>query len=144
MRFSTTLLAAFVPFVSLWSAPPEVSVIHPVEREVKDEQTFTGRTAANTTVDIRARESGLIEKILFKEGSNVKKGEILIQFDARVQALAEFNEANGTMYTYEDAELDSAAVWRRFRELTSEGCPAYRLVADPAAVPLDLNLEQAP
>jgi hypothetical protein len=64
------------------------------------------------------------------------------RFDASVQALAEVNEANGTQYGYDDAELDSDAVWERFGQLTREGCPAYRVIADPSAVAVDLNLSQ--
>jgi hypothetical protein len=64
------------------------------------------------------------------------------RFDANVQALAEVNVANGTEYSYDDAELDSDAVWERFGQLTREGCPAYRVIADPSAVAVDLNLSQ--
>jgi hypothetical protein len=61
------------------------------------------------------------------------------RFDASVQALAEVNEANGTQYGYDDVELDSDAVWQRFA-LLGEKCPAYRVIADPSAVPINLNL----
>jgi hypothetical protein len=62
------------------------------------------------------------------------------RFDASVQALAEVNEANGTQYRYDDVDLDSEAVWSRFGQLVQEKCPAFRVIADPSAVPIDLNL----
>src|SRR4051812_13167294 len=62
------------------------------------------------------------------------------RFDAHVDALAELNEANGTHYLYDDAELDMQAVLARFSELTRGRCPAFELIADPAATAVDLNL----
>jgi len=66
------------------------------------------------------------------------------RFDARVNALAEYNASNRTHYAYDDAELDLQAVLARFAELTRNSCPAYQVIADPAAVPVDLDLRQRP
>src|SRR5580658_405079 len=67
---------------------PEVPVCKPLVREVSDFLEFTGRTEASKTVDIRARVSGLLSKISFKEGTSVKKGEPLFEIDSRVQQAA--------------------------------------------------------
>jgi RND family efflux transporter MFP subunit len=56
---------------------PEVTVARPVAREVTDYQDFTGRIEATQSVDLRARVSGYLDKVLFKDGADVKKGDAL-------------------------------------------------------------------
>ena len=63
--------------------PPVVMVATPIEREVTDFQIFTARTEAMESVDIKPRVTGYLEKILFKDGSNVKQGEVLFKIDDR-------------------------------------------------------------
>src|SRR5215218_4321205 len=65
--------------------PPEVAVVQPVVRDVTDYAEFSGRVEPSATVQLRVREVGLLEKVLFKEGSEVKKGDVLCQLDDRVQ-----------------------------------------------------------
>jgi RND family efflux transporter MFP subunit len=77
------LFLAFTP--GLVAAPPEVAVCRPVEREVTDFADFTGRTEPSTSVDVRSRVTGMLDKVLFKEGSEVKKGDVLFQLDDRAQ-----------------------------------------------------------
>ena len=63
--------------------PPEVIVCYPVARPITDYNEFTGRTEAVKTVDIRARVSGYLENVLFKEGMEVQEGETLFVIDPR-------------------------------------------------------------
>src|SRR4051812_6964689 len=63
--------------------PPAVPVSRPVEREVMDYVDFTGRTDAVEAVDVRPRVSGYLNKIAFKEGGEVKKGDLLFEVDPR-------------------------------------------------------------
>lgn len=63
---------AFVP-----PPPPEVTVAHPVERDVVDYVEFTGSTKATATVELRARVNGYLERILVEDGANVKRGDLL-------------------------------------------------------------------
>jgi membrane fusion protein (multidrug efflux system) len=44
-------------------------------------QTFSGRTAAYQTADVRPQVSGVIDEVLFREGSNVKKGQPLYRIN---------------------------------------------------------------
>ena len=53
-------------------AAPIVTVALPIEREVVDHEEFTGRTDAVSRVDIRARVSGYLVKVNFKDGDIVK------------------------------------------------------------------------
>jgi RND family efflux transporter MFP subunit len=70
--------------------PPEVTVAHPVEREVTTYGQFTGRTVAIESVDVRARVQGILQQMSFRPGSDVKQGDLLFVieptlYEARVQ-----------------------------------------------------------
>jgi multidrug efflux system membrane fusion protein len=72
--------------------PPGIPVSYPVEREVTEFVDFTGRTDAVHPIDIRARVTGYIEKIFFKDGAEVKKGDVLFEIDPRPY-LAQLDQA---------------------------------------------------
>jgi len=63
--------------------PPVVQVSQPVESMVTDYQVFTARTQAVQSVEIKARVTGFLTKILFKDGDEVKEGDVLFQIDDR-------------------------------------------------------------
>ncbi|HWA97045.1 MAG TPA: biotin/lipoyl-binding protein, partial [Pirellulales bacterium] len=63
--------------------PPVVTVAKPVQREITDYVDFTGRTDAVSSVDIRARVTGYIVQMPFREGSEVKAGDLLFEIDPR-------------------------------------------------------------
>jgi RND family efflux transporter MFP subunit len=65
------------------TAPALVTVSEPIEREVTDFADFTGRTAAVDSVEVRARVNGYLEKVNFKEGALVHKGDVLFEIDPR-------------------------------------------------------------
>ena len=73
---------------------PQVTVSEPKVREVVDYEDFTGRTDAASSVDIRARVSGYLIKVNFKDGDVVKQGELLYEIDARPFQAA-LDEAKG-------------------------------------------------
>jgi RND family efflux transporter MFP subunit len=92
------------------SAPPTVMVSYPLQREVTDYAEYTGRTAAVDSVEVRARVSGYLEKINFKEGTLVKKGEVLFEIDPRpFQALVDSSKAQlaGDEALAKKAKLDN-------------------------------------
>src|SRR2546428_1609614 len=63
--------------------PPAVSVVQPVAREVVEWDEYIGRLESPESVEIRARVSGYLDKIHFKEGKEVKKGDLLFTIDPR-------------------------------------------------------------
>ena len=63
--------------------PPTITVSYPVQREVSDYAVYTGRTAAVKSVTIVPRATGYLEKMPFKEGADVKEGDLLFQIDPR-------------------------------------------------------------
>jgi RND family efflux transporter MFP subunit len=67
------------------SAPslPTVTVAAVEERQVADWDEFIGRLEAVDSVEVRARVSGYVERAAFKEGEQVRKGDLLFQIDPR-------------------------------------------------------------
>jgi len=95
LRLPRTLPTALATALSLLalvacnrSAPPppptpKVTVAHPVERELTDWDEYTARLEAIDSVEVRARVSGYLESVHFREGSVVKKGDLLFLIDPR-------------------------------------------------------------
>lgn len=63
--------------------PPQVSVANVEQRELTEWEELTGRTAPVDFVEVRARVSGHIVKVLFESGQLVKKGDVLFVIDPR-------------------------------------------------------------
>jgi RND family efflux transporter MFP subunit len=63
--------------------PPVVSVVQPIAREVIEWDEYIGRLESPETVEVRARVSGYLDKVHFKEGKEIKKGELLFTIDRR-------------------------------------------------------------
>ena len=63
--------------------PPSVVAIPVVARDVEPWDEFTGRVAAVDNVEIRARVSGYVTAVRYREGSDVKAGDVLFTIDAR-------------------------------------------------------------
>jgi len=86
--------------------PPVVEVAQPVERTVSDYQVFTARTQAVQSVDVKARVTGYLTRINFKDGDLVKEGDVLFQIDDRPYKAA-LDQAKGTLEAAK-ASLDVA------------------------------------
>jgi membrane fusion protein, multidrug efflux system len=98
----TVTLAGCTP-PPLKVAPPEVPVVpvsKPVEREITDYVDFTGATAAVEAVNIVPRVTGYLIKIPFKEGSEVKAGDLLFEIDPRPYQ-AQLDQAEGQVTLYQ-------------------------------------------
>ena len=63
--------------------PPSVTVAKPIKRTVVDYDEYVGRFTAINAVEIRARVSGYLDKLHFKDGQNVKQGDLLFTIDKR-------------------------------------------------------------
>jgi RND family efflux transporter MFP subunit len=63
--------------------PAAVTVARPVQKEVVEWDTYTGHLEAPESVNVAARVSGQIVDEPFKEGSIVKKGDLLFVIDDR-------------------------------------------------------------
>ena len=100
--------------------PPEVTVQRPVQKDVMDWDEYPGRMEATEMVDIQARVNGYLKSIAFKDGSEVKKGDLLFLIDARPyqaeldRTLADLQQAESNL------ELMSNDVVRAERMLASK------------------------
>jgi len=63
--------------------PPQVGVAEVPVREVSQWDEFSGRIEAVESVELRPRVSGYIEQVNYREGQEVKKGDVLFTIDAR-------------------------------------------------------------
>ncbi|EJN06753.1 efflux RND transporter periplasmic adaptor subunit [Phyllobacterium sp. YR531] len=84
-------------------APPAVGVVTVKEKGVTESVEFNGRVEAVDHVNIVARISAFLDEQLFKEGSHVKKGDLLFRlerppFEADVEAKrAALEQAQATL-----------------------------------------------
>jgi RND family efflux transporter MFP subunit len=76
-------------------APP-VTVAQPTKRTVTDWDEFTGRFDAIEQVQIRARVTGFVTSVEFKDGAMVKTGDLLYVIDPR-QYQAAVEQAQGQL-----------------------------------------------
>lgn len=80
---ATIVVAASGPAAGQAPPPPEVDVASVVSKPVRQWDQFTGRIAAIEAVEIRARVSGYLSRVAFKEGDEVKEGDLLFVIDRR-------------------------------------------------------------
>jgi multidrug efflux system membrane fusion protein len=66
--------------------PPPVTVAPAVARQVTDWDDFTGQLEAVDRVEVRPRVSGHIQRVAFREGSEVRAGDVLFVIDPRPYA----------------------------------------------------------
>jgi len=94
--------------------PPAVTVAAPIERTITDHDEYVGRFVAVDSVEIRARVSGYLDKIDFKDGQMVKEGDLLFTIDKRPfqtaldQAKATLEKARAEL-AFAQGDLDRAA-----------------------------------
>ena len=121
-----------------------VPVSHPVQRTVTDFVDFTGRTDAVHSVNIIARVTGYLTEMPFKEGSEVKKGDLLFVIDPRPyqaqldQALsqvklneAQLDLAKTTLLRYEALDKSTPGA------VSKQALDQYRAAVDEAEARLD-------
>src|SRR5437588_12940816 len=101
--------------------PPAVGVVRAERQQITQTDQFIGRIQAVGRVALVARVTAFLEKRLFVEGAEVKKGDLLYQLEQPpFQAQVENNKANV-------AQLEAA---HRTAQLTTE--PAQYLLKTAA------------
>ena len=92
---------------------PQVTVATPVKRPVVDYDEYVGRFIAVDSVEVRARLSGYLDQVLFRDGQLVKKGDPLFIIDRRPfqntleQVRASLTQARANL-AYAEADLSRA------------------------------------
>ena len=90
---------------------PEVNVLVINPQDLPLEREYVGQTRGSREVEIRPRVSGIIEKRLYVEGTNVAAGKVLFQIDAKPFA-AKYAAADAALaraqaqYRQAERELD--------------------------------------
>jgi len=118
MRFAGTglialLLAACEPTTVAAPAPPTVSASMPLQREVTGWDSFTGRLEAVDTIEVRPRVGGYVEKVAFRDGDYVHRGDLLFVIDPRpyeaavMQAEGQLAQAHAQL-NFANKELERA------------------------------------
>jgi multidrug efflux system membrane fusion protein len=124
------------PSQSPQAQAPVVPVSRPIEKEITDYVDFTGRTDAVESVDVRARVTGYVIKVPFKEGTEVKEGDLLFEIDPRPYQ-AQLDQALSQITLYK-AQLQLAkSTYARDRAVNAStpGAVALQQIeADMAAV----------
>src|SRR5260221_7698144 len=96
--------------------PPEVYFTVPVYKEVSESEEFTGRTESDHSVDMRARVTGYLDKVNFKDGAEVKLGEVLFEVDPRLYQ-AELDRATAAVAQTEAKVIRLDADFQRAEKL---------------------------
>ncbi len=91
--------------------PPVVAVAAPVQRDVTDYQIFTARTEAVDSVDVKARVTGYLMEIKFKDGDEVAKDKVLFEIDNRPYKAA-LDKAKADVETAEAALVKNEAFYK--------------------------------
>ena len=63
--------------------PPSVTVAKAIKRSITDYDEYVGRFTAVNSVEVRARVSGYLDGLHFKDGQIVKQGDLLFTIDKR-------------------------------------------------------------
>ena len=83
----------------------------PAKRTIFDFDEYVGRFVAVNSVEVRARVSGYLEGVHFKDGSRVKQGDLLFTIDKRpfqnavAQATAALTQAKSNL-SFTEADFE--------------------------------------
>ncbi len=105
--------------------PTAVTVAQPTKRTVFDFDEYVGRFTAINSVEIRARVSGYLDTIDFKDGQMVKQGDLLFTIDKRgfqnalAQARATLAQARSNL-AYTEADFTRGQQLVQDKTITSQ------------------------
>jgi membrane fusion protein (multidrug efflux system) len=137
---------------------PEVGVVTVAQRTLDVPTELPGRVEAARVAQVRARVTGIVQKRLFAEGSDVKAGEPLFQIDpapykaaidsaraALAKAQANEQQAAGLLARYKPLREANAISQQDFVNATSSAAQAAADVAAARAAvqTAQLNLDYA-
>src|SRR5437868_205908 len=97
-------------------ANPAVGVRLAAMKGVSQSFEFVGHIKATDKVDVRARIEGFLEKIAFREGQDLKAGDLLYQIE-KVQFQAQVDQAKANLASAEAEVVNAQAQYARQLEL---------------------------
>ncbi len=95
---------------------PEVGIVIVQTQRVALTTELAGRTSAHLIAEVRPQVSGIIQKRLFTEGSDVKAGEVLYQIDPATYQAA-YNSARASLARAEANVVPAKLKAERYKEL---------------------------
>ena len=96
--------------------PPTVPVALPLARDIVDWDDYTGRFEAPQDVEVRARATGSITRVLFRNGQDVHVGQPLFEIDRRPYEAA-FAQARAQVLRARAAQQNAQQRERRTAQL---------------------------
>ncbi|EXS21005.1 efflux transporter, RND family, MFP subunit [Acinetobacter baumannii 573719] len=112
-----------------------VRLIQPQSIEMN--HTLAGRTTAYMVSDVRPQVSGIIEKRMFKEGDEVKAGQVLYTLDSKLYQAA-YENARGALVEAEAAVLAARPKAQSYKNLLN-----IEAVSKQDAIDADVTLKQS-
>ena len=97
---------------------PEVGIVIVQPQRVALTTELAGRTSAHLIAEVRPQVSGIIQKRLFTEGSDVKAGEVLYQIDPATYQAA-YNSAKASLARAEANVVPAKLKAERYKELVT-------------------------
>lgn len=100
------------------AAPPPaaVSVATPLQRDVVDWDEYVGRFAAPQSVQLRSRVTGVVTRILVRDGQDVRAGQPLFVIDPRPYR-AQLAQADAQIASSQAALANASSVAKRSQTL---------------------------
>ncbi len=111
---------------------PEVGVITARATDIPVTRSYPGRLAPTLTAQVRARVTGIVLKRVYREGSDVKAGDVLFKIDP-TQLEATLRAAQGELAQAEASARDTALKARRSKTLGAKGLLSKQDVDDAIA-----------
>ena len=103
--------------------PPKVTVSQPVKQPVTDYLEFTGNTQAINTVQLKARVEGYLEKVFFKDGDRVQKGQLLFLIQQNTYE-AKLKQAEAEILSQKAKLFHAQTEYARFTKLVTQKAAA--------------------
>lgn len=117
----------------------KLQFVHPIEREVSDYEEFTGRVEPFQSIEFVAKVSGAITQIHFAPGAIVKRGDLLLEIDARALQ-AELSRADADIQRAKARVKQKTVALTRFENLLKRN-PDY--VSKEEVLKTQAELEEA-
>ena len=112
--------------------PTPVTVTEVISVDLPISRSFIGKVTAYDRVDIKARVQGYLEQRAFKEGSTVKKGQLLFSIE-KDQYQAALKEAEANLAKAEAEAINADIQLKRAQELIKTGDIAQSILDDRSA-----------
>ncbi len=123
-------------------APPPVTTARPVVKNIIETDEFVGRFEPVAQVELRARASGFLDSVHFKDGGIVEPGALLFVLDKRTY-VADLARAEANLLAIQ-TRLDFArSDLTRAEQLGRQGATAERVVDERRQAFLGAQADQA-